>query len=55
MLDVEMVLFTYPGEKGCCPLQPSKEYNMILKVEMSRLRVVYMQEQIMRMLDYIFY
>ena len=53
MLDLSMVLFTYPGAAGCCPEQPSKEYNMKMSMEMSQLKVVFMQEQTMRMLDYI--
>ena len=34
MLDIAMVMFTYPGMTGCCPEQPSKEYNLKLSVEM---------------------
>lgn len=54
MLVLNMVMFTYPGATGCCPEQPSKDYNLKMSVEMSQLKVVFMQEQTMRMLDYIF-
>jgi hypothetical protein len=30
MLSLKLFLFTYPGETGCCPNQPSKDANMVL-------------------------
>lgn len=44
MLDVQMDIFTYPEESGCCPLQPSKANNMNLTAEMKQLKLVYMQQ-----------
>ena len=55
MLDVKMDIFTYPGESGCCPLQPSKTNNMNLTAEMKQLKLVFMQQQTMRMVDYYFH
>ncbi len=53
MLNMEIYLFTYPEETGCCPNQPSKDFNMVIFMTLSQIKVVFMMEQTMRILDFV--
>ena len=53
MLRLELVLFTYPEETGCCPLQPGKDYNMKLEVVLRQIRINFITERTIRIIDYI--
>ena len=53
MLELNLTLFTYPGETGCCPLQPSKDFNLKVSVIVRQAKIIYMHEHFMRMVDYI--
>lgn len=44
MLSMEIYLFTYPEETGCCPNQPSKDFNMVIFMTLSQIKVVFMME-----------
>jgi len=52
MLDLRITIFTYP-ETGSCPLQHSKDFNMNLLANFKQLKIIFMNEQLMRMIDYI--
>ncbi len=53
MLNMQIFLFTYPEETGCCPNQPSKDYNMAIYMTLSQIKVIFMMEQTMRILDFV--
>jgi len=55
MLELELILFTYPEETGCCPFQPSKDYNMRLSITMSQVKIVFVTERTIRIIDYIMF
>jgi len=53
MLNLHIFIFTYPGETGCCPNQPNKDSNLVLFMTLSQIKILFMMEQTMRMLDFV--
>ena len=43
MLEVEWIMFTYPIT-GSCPLQPGREFDSSMRVNLSQLRVLFMNQ-----------
>lgn len=44
MLSLHLFLFTYPEETGCCPNQPSKDFNLVLFMTLTQIKIVFMME-----------
>ena len=52
MLTIDLAVFSYP-RAGNCPLQTNKDFNLMLHMNLNQVKVVFMMQQFMRMIDYI--
>jgi hypothetical protein len=54
MLECEMFLFTYPGKDGECRNQLDKSFNLTVRADLQQIRLIYMQQLTLRLVDYMF-
>jgi hypothetical protein len=52
MLELELFAFTYPGADGSCINQNDKGFNLNIKVELQQIKLIYMQQCTLRLVDY---
>jgi len=52
MLSLEMFIFAHPGPQGSCQFQTNKDFDMTMKMKLSQVKFLYMQECTLRIVDY---
>lgn len=54
MLTLELFVFTYPGIDGECINQTNKGFNVTVKADLQQIRLTFMMQCILRIIDYLF-